>query len=80
MRYRDLQALVYKQETQKLTLHSVVPRALLNFLFLVCKLVLVNPDNARTKSAVILDYLISNLTSNNFYRLRVKVEGIVKFT
>ena len=33
-----LQALVYKQETRNLTV--------LNFLFLVCKLVLVNPDNA----------------------------------
>ena len=34
----DLQALVYKQETRNSTL--------LNFSFLVCKLVLVNPDNA----------------------------------
>ena len=33
-RYRDLQVRVYKQET--------------NFEFLVCKRVLVNPDNART--------------------------------
>ena len=42
----DLQALVYKQETRNLTLHSAMPRAVLNFLFLVCKFVLVNPDNA----------------------------------
>ena len=42
----DLQALVYKQETRNLTLHSATPRAVFNFLFLVCKLVLVNPDNA----------------------------------
>ena len=42
----DLHALVYKQETLNLTLHSATPRAVLNFLFLVCKLVLVNPHNA----------------------------------
>ena len=42
----DLQALVYKQETRNLTLHSARPRAVLNFFFLVCKLVLVNPNNS----------------------------------
>ena len=42
----DLQALVYKQETRNLTLHSATPCAVLNFLLLVCKRVLVNPDNA----------------------------------
>ena len=41
-----LQALVHKQETRNLTLHSAAPRAVLNFLFLVRELVLVNPDNA----------------------------------
>ena len=51
MRYRDLQALVYKQETRNLTLYEAQPSAVLNFEFLVCKRVLVNPDNTRTKSA-----------------------------
>ena len=46
MLYRDLQALVYKQETQNLILHSAAPRAVSIFLFLVCKLVFVNPNNA----------------------------------
>ena len=45
----DLQALLYKQETRNLTLHSITPCAVLNFLFLACKLVLVNPDNALQK-------------------------------
>ena len=45
VRYRDLQALVYKQETGNLTLHSAAPRAVLNFLLPVSKLVLLNPDN-----------------------------------
>ena len=31
-RYRDLQALVYKQETGNLTLHSAAPSLVLNFL------------------------------------------------
>ena len=44
--YRDLQARVHEQETRNLTLHSAAPRAMLNFLFLVRELVLVNPDNA----------------------------------
>ena len=51
VRYRDLQARVYKQETRNLTLHEAQPSAVLNFEFLVCKRVLVNPDNTRTKSA-----------------------------
>ena len=38
----DLQALAYKQETRNLILHSATPRAVLNFLFLVCKLVLLS--------------------------------------
>ena len=42
----SLQALVHEQETRNLTLHSAAPRAVLNFLFLVRELVLVNPDNA----------------------------------
>ena len=41
-----LQALVHEQETRNLTLYSAAPRAVLNFLFLVRELVLVNPDNA----------------------------------
>ena len=41
-----LQELVDEQETQNLTQHSAAPRAVLNFLFLVRELVLVNPDNA----------------------------------
>jgi hypothetical protein len=44
--YRDLQALVHEQETRNLTLPSAAPRAVLNFLFIVRELVLVNPDNA----------------------------------
>jgi hypothetical protein len=44
--YRDLQALVPEQETRNLTLHSAAPRAVLNFMFLVRELVLVNPGNA----------------------------------
>ena len=46
VRYQDLQALVYKQETRNLTLHARGAAK-----FLVCKRVLVNLDNARTKSA-----------------------------
>ena len=38
VRYRDLQARVYQQGTRNLTLSAV-----LNFEFLVCKQVLVNP-------------------------------------
>ena len=49
--YRDLQARVHEQETRNLTLHEAQPSAVLNFEFLVRELVLVNPDNARTKSA-----------------------------
>ena len=45
VRYRHLQALVYKQETR----NEAQPSAVLNFEFLVCKRVLVKPDNARTK-------------------------------
>ena len=41
--YRDLQAQVYKQETRNLTLYEAQPSAVLNFEFLVCKRVLVNP-------------------------------------
>ena len=48
MRYLDLQARVHEQETRNLTLHEAV----LNFEFLVCERKLVNPDNARTKSAL----------------------------
>ena len=58
--YRDLQARVHEQETRKLTLHEAQPSAVLNFEFLVCELVLVNPDNARTKSAE--NVLIFNLS------------------
>ena len=39
-------ALVHEQETRNLTLHEAQPSAVLNFLFLVRELVLVNPDNA----------------------------------
>ena len=46
VRYRDLQARVYKQERTNLTLHEAQPSAVLNFKFLVCKRALVNPDNA----------------------------------
>ena len=51
VRYRDLQARVYKQEIRNLTVHEAQPSEGLNFKFLVCKRVLVNPDNARKKSA-----------------------------
>ena len=51
VRYRDLQARVYKQETRNLTLHEAQPSAVLNCEFIVWKRVLVDPDNARTKSA-----------------------------
>ena len=51
VRYRDLQARVYKQETRNLTLHEAQPSTVLNFEFLVCKPVLADPNNARTKSA-----------------------------
>ena len=46
MRYRDLQAREYKQETRNLTLHEAQPSAVLNFEFLVCKRVLLNLNNA----------------------------------
>ena len=46
MHYTDLQALIHEQETRNLTLHEAQPSAVLNFLFLVHELVLVNPDNA----------------------------------
>ena len=36
VRYRDLQARVYKQETRNLPLHEAQPSAVLNFEFLVC--------------------------------------------
>ena len=58
--YRDLQARVHEQETRNLTLHEAQPSAVLNFEFLVRELVLVNPDNARTKSAE--NVLIFNLS------------------
>ena len=57
----DLQALVYKQETRNVTLHSAAPRAELNFLFLVCKRVLVGPPMVHSKSAVILNYNINDI-------------------
>ena len=37
VRYRDLQARVYEQETRNLTLHEAQPSPVLNFEFLVCK-------------------------------------------
>ena len=58
--YWDLQALVHEQETRNLTLHDTQPSAVLNFEFLVRERVLVNPDNARTKSAE--NVLIFNLS------------------
>ena len=58
--YRDLQARVHEQETRNLTLHEAQPSAVLNFEFLVRERVLVNPDNARTKSA--LNILIFSLS------------------
>ena len=60
VRYRDLQARVYKQETRNLTLQEAQPSAVLNFEFLVCQRVLINLDNARTKSAA--NVLIFNLS------------------
>ena len=42
VRYRDLQARVYKQGTRNLTLYEAKPSAVLNFVSLVCKRVLVN--------------------------------------
>jgi hypothetical protein len=59
--YRDLQARAHEQETRNLTLHEAQPpSAVLNFEFLVRERVLVNPDNARTKSA--LNVLIFSLS------------------
>jgi hypothetical protein len=58
--YRDLQARVHEQETRNLTLHEAQPSAVLNFEFLVRERVLVNPDSARTKSA--LNVLIFSLS------------------
>ena len=60
MHYRDLQARVHEQETRNLTLHEAQPSAVLNFEFFVRERVLVNPDNARTKSA--LNVLIFSLS------------------
>ena len=60
MHYRDLQAQVHEQETRNLTLHEAQPSAVLNFEFLVRERVLVNPDNAQTKSA--LNVLIFSLS------------------
>ena len=60
MHYRDLQARVHEQETRNLTLHEAQPSAVLNFEFLVRERVLVNPDSARTKSA--LNVLIFSLS------------------
>ena len=58
--YRDLQARVHEQETRNLTLHEAQPSAVLNFEFLVWERVLVNPNNARIKSA--LNVLIFSLS------------------
>jgi hypothetical protein len=58
--YRDLQARVHEQERRNLILHEAQPSAVLNFEFLVRERVLVNPDNARTKSA--LNVLIFSLS------------------
>ena len=58
--YRDLQARVHEQDTRNLTLHEAQPSAVLNFEFLVRERVLVNLDNARTKSAE--NVLIFNLS------------------
>ena len=58
--YRDLQARVHEQETRNLTQHEAQPSAVLNFEFLVRERVLVNPDNALTKSA--LNVLIFSLS------------------
>ena len=49
--YRDFQARAHEQETRNLRLHEAHSSAMLNFEFLVRERVLVNPDNARTKSA-----------------------------
>ena len=66
VRYRDLQARVYKQETRNLTV--------LNFEFFVCKRVLVNPDNTRTKSAAnVLICSLSKPLKNMHFNCRVKV-------
>ena len=74
VRYRDLQARVYKQETRNLTLHEAQPSVVLNFEFLVCKRVLVNPDNTRTKSAAnVLIFSLSKPLKNMHFNCRVKV-------
>ena len=74
MRYRDLQARVYEQETRNLTLDEAQPSAVLNFEFLVCKRVLVNPDNSRTKSAAnVLIFSLSNLLKDMDFNCRVKI-------
>ena len=73
MRYRDLQARVYKQETRNLTLHEAQPSEVLNFEFLVCKRVLVDHDNARTKSAAdVLIFSLSKSLKEMHFSYRVK--------
>ena len=49
--YWDLQARVHEQETRNLTMHEPQPSAMLNFD--VRERVLVNPDNPRSKKALI---------------------------
>ena len=74
MRNRDLQALVYKQGTKNLTVPSATPRTVLNFEFLVCKRVLVNPDNTRTKSAAnVLIFSWSKPLKYMHFNCRVKI-------
>ena len=74
VRYRDFLARVYKQETRNLTLLKAQPSALLHFEFLVCKRVLVNPDNARTKSAAnVLIFSLSKPLKYMHFNYRVKI-------
>ena len=74
MRYRDLQARVYEQETRNLTLHEAQPSAVLNFEFLVCKRVLVNADNSRARSAAnVLIFSLSKPLKDMHFNCRVKI-------
>ena len=74
VRYRDLQARVYKQKSRNLTLYEAQPRAVLNFEILVCKRVLINPDNAPTKSAAnVLIFSLSKPLKQMHFNYPVKI-------
>ena len=71
MRYQDLQARVYKQETSNLALLTLT---VFNFEFLVCKQVIVNADNVRTKSVLkVLIFSLSKPLEYTHFNNRVKI-------